>query len=227
MRELVLWGHHVDEYREMFNLLWSDFDKAILEYGCGPSALNYELLEADNHVISCDPLFSLDKATLSTKVSLIFEDMIASVKQNESKYDFSRYGSADHLISKRRQGIEEFFSDYEAGRAESRYLPLKDYHLPFADFSFDLVLSSHYLFANLDEQDMDFHLKIIQELARVAKEVRIFPLIDRDGNPSKLLGPVLLGLQQGNYGAEVCEVKYHLQPQGNAMLRVWAQQCDV
>ncbi len=227
MRELVLWGHHVDEYREMFALSTADFNTRILEYGCGASAINAELHEGADHVVSCDPLFTLDKATLSTKVSLIFEDMLAAVKKNQDKFDFSRYGGLDGLVSNRREGIAEFFADYERGLAETRYLPLRDYTLPFADFSFDFALCSHYLFADLDGQDIDFHLKVIRELARVAKEVRIFPLIDRLGQPSPFLGPVLLGLQQENYGVEVREVSYHLEPTGNAMLRVWAQQCPV
>ncbi|GGI79284.1 class I SAM-dependent methyltransferase [Legionella impletisoli] len=227
MRELVLWGHHVEEYKEMFDLSWSDFDKRILEYGCGPSAINTELNESTDHVVSCDPLFNLDKSTLSTKVSLIFEDMTLHVKQDQDKFDFSRYNGLEQLIAKRRQGIQEFFADYEQGRVEGRYMPVKDFTLPFADFSFDFALSSHYLFADLDDQDVEFHLKIIKELARVAKEVRIFPLIDRHGQPSPFLGPVLLGLQQENYGTEVRKVQYTLQHQGNAMLRVWAQQCNV
>jgi len=36
MRKLVLWGHSVDEYREMFDLSQEDMDSRILEYGCGP-----------------------------------------------------------------------------------------------------------------------------------------------------------------------------------------------
>lgn len=227
MRELVLWGHHVDEYKEMFDLKERDFSARLLEYGCGPSAINAELHESTHHVISCDPLFSLDKSTLFTKVSLIFEDMIERVKQEKERFDFKRYGTLDALIVKRREGLDAFFSDYEQGRVEGRYIPAHDYQLPLADFSFDFALSSHYLFADLEDQDVDFHLNIIRELARVSKEVRIFPLIDGHGQPSPYLGPVLLGLQESNFGVEVREVKYHLQPQGNAMLRVWAQQCDV
>ncbi|RUQ89210.1 class I SAM-dependent methyltransferase [Legionella septentrionalis] len=227
MRELVLWGHHVDEYREMFNLTAADFNSRILEYGCGPSAINAELHEVTHHIISCDPLFTLDKATLSTKASLIFEDVISKISMEKEKFDFSRYGDLQGLIRKRRQGMQEFFRDYERGRTEKRYLPVHDYHLPFADFSFDFALSSNYLFADLEEQDVEFHLRILRELARVAKEVRVFPLIDRQGQPSSFLGPVLLGLQKDNYGVEVCEVPYRLQRQGNAMLRVWAQQCPV
>lgn len=227
MRKLVLWGHHVDEYREMFDLSEEDFNKRLLEFGCGPSAINAELHEHTEHVVSCDPLFNLDKGTLNTKVSLIFADMIEKIELHKEKFDFSRYGSLENLAAKRQQGLKEFFTDYERGLAEKRYLPVGDYHLPFGDFSFDFALCSHYLFADLENQDVEFHLKIIRELARVAKEVRIFPLIDRKGETSRFLGPVLLGLQQGNYGVEVREVTYHLQTKGNAMLRVWAQECPV
>lgn len=99
--------------------------------------------------------------------------------------------------------------------------------LPFADFSFDLALCPDYLFADEEYQNIEFHLQQIIELCRVAKEVRIFPLGEVDGVPSPLLGPVLLGLQQDNYGIEIKDVTTPLHPDGSAMLRVWAQQCHV
>ena len=218
MRKLVLWGHNVDDYREMFDLSESDFNTRLLEYGCGASAvnaqLNSEAKDGQAFVKSCDPLFVLDKGTLSVKVSLIFEEMVASVMNDKEIFDFSHYGSFDALVALRRKGMLKFFEDYEKGRAEKRYLPVIDHNLPFSDFEFDFALSSHYLFADLDDQDVDFHLNAIRELARVAKEVRIFPLIDRHGQVSPFLGPVLLGLQQDDYGVEVRNVSYCLQPKG-------------
>ena len=105
--------------------------------------------------------------------------------------------------------------------------PDPDGVLPFPDFTFDLALCPNYLFTDEDNQNIDFHLQQIIELARVAKEVRIFPLSDSHGLPSPLLGPVLLALQQDNYGIEVRDVTTFLHPKGSAMLRVWAQQCHV
>ena len=99
--------------------------------------------------------------------------------------------------------------------------------LPFPDFAFDLALCPDYLFTDDDNQNIEFHLQQIIELARVAKEVRIFPLSDSQGQPSPLLGPVLLALQQDNFGIEVRDVTTVLHPKGSAMLRVWAQQCHV
>ncbi|STX52225.1 SAM-dependent methyltransferase [Legionella busanensis] len=227
MSNLVLWGHHVDEYQEMFALSDKDLAGKILEYGSGPSAFNTEISEDKKHCISCDPLFVLDKATLITKTTLVFSDMLEKLTHNQDKFNFIAYGSLQGFIQKRRLGMQAFFNDYVQGKKEKRYLPLKDIILPFSDFSFDLALSSHYLFANIEEQDVDFHIAVIKELARVAKEVRIFPLVNRFNETSPQLGPVMLQLQQENYGLEVRSVDYNLQPKGNAMLRVWAQQCEL
>jgi hypothetical protein len=225
MRKLVLWGHDVDEYREMFDLSTADLSSRLLEYGCGASAVNAELHDRGIQVTACDPLFNLDKSTLVAIIPSIFGEMVELVIKDQDKFDFTDYGTLDALIAKRRLGMEKFFADYEQGKVEKRYLPITGDTLPFPNFEFDFALSSHYLFAAFDNQDVDFQLQAIRELARVAKEVRIFPLINRYGQPSPFLGPVLLGLQQEGYGVEVREVKYDLQPKGNAMLRVWAQSC--
>lgn len=225
MRKLVLWGHQPEDYREMFDLTEDEMNSRILEFGCGPSAVNALQTKAKHKVVSCDPLFTLDKDTLYSKASLIFADMVEQVLLEQEHFDFSKEGSLEHLIKYRRLGMESFFADYKKGKEQKRYIGVTDYSLPLDDFSFDFALCSHYLFAGLDEQDADFHLKVIRELARVAKEVRIFPIIDRYGQSSPLLGPVLLGLQQENFGAEVREVPYHFQKSGNAMLRIWAQEC--
>ncbi|WP_298623479.1 hypothetical protein [uncultured Legionella sp.] len=227
MRKLVLWGHGIGEYREMFDLSEEDIHSKILEYGCGPSAVNVQLSKGNTPVVSCDPLFVLDRDTLYSKSVMIFTQMAEEILAEQEHFDFSQSGGFDNLVANRKQGFEAFFSDYTQGKAEGRYIGVTDYHLPFPDFTFDFALCSHYLFADLDEQSVDFHLTVIRELARVAKEVRIFPLIDKEENTSPFLGPVLLGLQQENYGAEVREVDFHLQKSGNAMLRVWAQQCIV
>lgn len=227
MGNLVFWGHHVDEYQEMFALEKKDLQGKILEFGCGPSAFNIEAQKKSVEVISCDPLFNLDYAILKTKTSLVFADMLTKVKACQDKYDFSAYGSLNNLIRYREQGMQHFFADYEKGLTDERYLGVNSLSLPFSDGYFDLALSSHYFFAGLEQQDVNFHVQALKELARVAKEVRIFPLINREGITSELLGPVLLALQQENYGTEVRSIPYHLQPQGNAMLRIWAHTCDL
>lgn len=227
MRKLLLWGNHLDDYQSMFDLSAANLFGHILEYGCGPTAVNSQLTWSGHRIDSFDPLFNLDKEHIIPRVESIFETMVARLHSNQEHFDFSSFGGIDALIAQRRQGLNEFFADYEQGQEESRYQALVDYRIPRDDFYFDLALSANYLFADLDDQDVNFHLQVIKEMARVAKEVRIFPLVDRNGQPSPFLGPVLLGLQEENYGIEIKKINYSLQSGANAMLRVWAQQCMI
>jgi SAM-dependent methyltransferase len=222
--KLVLWGHHVDEYQDMFDLSKANFKCRLLEYGCGPTAINAELHAKNNSVISCDPLFELSAEVLAAKIDGIIEDRIIRARLRQNQFDVSRYGNLDDFLAYRREGLAAFFADYALGKGEHRYRPIPEGKLSFGDFSFDLALCANYLFADPDDQDIELHLQVISELVRVAKEVRIFPL-DHLGHISTMLGPVLLGLQQRNFGVEVRQVKYPSSTPGGAMLRVWAQEC--
>jgi SAM-dependent methyltransferase len=227
MSDLVLWGHDAEDYQEMFDLTPDDLSGSLLEFGCGPSAFNSEMQHRAKRCVSCDPMFCLDADTLKTKSLLVFADRVERVAHEMENFDFSQYNGFEGLVAHRRAGMEKFLADYTLGKQEKRYQPVQDLSLPFADFSFDLALSSHYLFGELDNQDLEFHVQAIKELARVAIEVRFFPLVDHAMQTSPFLGPVLLALQQDNYGVEVRSVNYSLQPKGNAMLRVWALECHV
>ena len=227
MRDVALWGEHIDEYQHMFGLDDTDFTLNLLEYGSGATAVNAQLHARHQSMVSCDPWFSMSLVDLTQQINQFCNEGIERIKAARSHFDFSAYGSMDGLIEKRLKGVSQFFADYSQGLVEKRYLPQVQDALPFEDFTFDMALSSSYLFSGDEAQDVDFHLNCIRELARVAKEVRIFPLIDRDGQPSSLLGPVLLGLQQSNYGVEIRDVDYLLQLGGHAMLRVWARECQV
>lgn len=226
-RKLVLWGHDLDEYEEMFALSKKDLSLSILEYGCGLSAINQQLNGSAKKIVSIDPLFSKEKEDLFLESSIIFNDMIEIVKHDINKFNFEKYPDLDGFIAKRKLGIKKFFEDYDLGKKEGRYLKNDHFPIDFNDFTFDYALCSHYFFAGESKSDLKNYFEIIKELTRVAKEVRIFPLIDRFGQPAHLLGPLLLVLQNNNYGVEVKEVAYHLQPEGNAMLRIFAKECKL
>ena len=228
MKRLVLWGHHLDEYRDMFDLPEAALGMRFLEFQSGVNAFQYDMRAIASHIVSYDAWFDLEKDVLQQKVEASFTARLEQIMQRSEEFDLSRYaGSLEKLVAYRRQGMSEFFQDYDLGHAEGRYLFAAQPTLPFADFFFDYALSAHHFFSTSAPQTVDYHVATIEELARAAKEVRIFPLVDAQGVPSELLGPVILALQQKNYGLEVRDVAYHLQPRGNAMLRIWAQQCHV
>lgn len=221
-----MWGHQLDEYKEMFDLTDNDLESSILEYKSGITAFNSDLKDRMLKIISADALFNLDKKTLMQQSEIIFNNMIAAVKEDLSHFDFKEYENVDNFIFKRRNGMAKFFQDYDKGRQENRYVNL-NYLDNIKDFAFDYALCSHHFFCDPENLDLQSHITEIKMLTRIAKEVRIFPLIDRFEEPASLLGPVLLGLQQENFFVEVKTVPYHLQPEGNAMLRVCMQECKV
>ncbi len=227
MRRIALWGQHLDEYKDMFALTDEDLNKSFLEYNSGVSAFNHEVQSKASACVSCDPWYVLDKKSLREKIELNFNARLLELENNLSNLDVSRYGSFEKLVAYRRQGIESFFADFEEGLATKRYLPITVDELPFPDFNFDFALIANNFFADLDYQTVEYHISRIKELARVAKDVRIFPLVDANGEPSSLLGPIIMGLYQDNFRVEVKDVAYYLQHRGNAMLRVWAGECQI
>ena len=57
-------------------------------------------------------------------------------------------------------------------------------------------------------------------MCRVASEARIFPLLNYDGWPSRLLRPVVSELRARGYRAETQRVPYEFQKGGNRLLPV-------
>lgn len=225
MRELLLWGLQRDEYQSLFDLTDDDLTLCLLEYDSGPNAVNASLAPTGGKMTSCDALFRLDKEALKAVVHARLEEQSRLV----SSSDTASYQLTDlkALIEKRQQGLAIFFADYNAGCMQKRYVAVKSDVLPFNDFLYDLALSTHLLFQQTDESQVPQLLQQIKELTRVAREVRIAPLMDSDGHPTPLLGPILLGLQEGQYGVEVRKVTHDVIYHHNAMIRVWAQQCPV
>ena len=128
---------------------------------------------------------------------------------------------ADALGRRRMTAMTNFLADYEAGRPGRRYVAAELPSLPFADGQFDLALTSHFLFLYSAQRSEDFHVESIQELCRVAREARIFPLLELGGKPSRHLDAVLGRLDALNYGIEMPLVNYEFLRGANRMLRVW------
>ena len=116
--------------------------------------------------------------------------------------------------------MERFLDDYDAGRKCGRYIPAELPLLPFEDQAFGLALCSHFLFLYSDQFGPDFHIDSIVELCRVAKEVRIFPLLELGGTPSRHLTSVANSLRRLGFQVEDEKVEYEFQRGGNRMLRV-------
>lgn len=223
MYESLLWGCPLDEYRKMFALTDEDLNLSLLECGQGISAANAMLHQLNKSMISCNVLFN--ESDIKSKIEKKFHLLTEEVAERLEQFDFSEFGNFNAWKATRQKGIAQFFADYDLGVKDARYRPLSNDHFSFDDFAFDIALSGYEVFYHHDEQSFEGHLHYLLELARVAKEVCIFPIVDAEGQPSALLGPTLLALQQANYGIEICEVNHTLLRRSHAMLRVWAREC--
>src|SRR5262249_23566800 len=134
---------------------------------------------------------------------------------HQEQYQFHTPSSASEIKKKWLNTAERFLADYTQGKQQGRYRNDVLPKLNFKDNQFDFCLCSHFLFAN-SELSLAAHVANIKEMARVAKEVRIFPLSNAFGEISSLLGPVMLQLQMEQYGAEVKQVAYEFQQGSNA-----------
>jgi hypothetical protein len=118
--------------------------------------------------------------------------------------------------------MRQFLADFPNGKRQGRYVAAELPSLPFRDAEFDLAVCSHYLFL-YDRLGVDFHVQSIIELARVAAEVRIFPLIQLDGRKSPFLPAVIESLVSLGLTGEIVSVAYEFQRGAFEMLRVGHQ----
>lgn len=226
LKDLLLWGHSLEDYRQMFDLTGQDLNKKVLDCASGYASFNAEMHALGKLIVSCDKAYDLSLDELQVYVDTGLQNMLEKVRENREHFIWKKYPSIEALAENHSEMIDKFLADFSQGKKQGRYVSYALPKLPFKDNQFNLALCAHLLFMT-PELDLQFHLKSILEMCRVAGEARIFPLIDEAGEPSPLLPPVMLSLQQQNYGVEVKHVSYEFQKGANAMLRVWSQECEV
>lgn len=223
----VLWGHSLQSYVNMFGLTRADLTQPILDCCGGPSSFNAELTRQGGNVISTDPLFSLAENALTQRIETVFSEMGCSLEAHKDRFEWRDMKSPKELTAMLHRNMKLFLDDFPAGIKEGRYLVEHPPELHFPHFKFDLALCSHYFFASYPNHTPALHLASIHNLCDVAREVRIFPLLDSTGEIPDLVGPMTQRLHEHGFGVEIKAVPYLFQKKGNAMLRIWAQHCEV
>lgn len=217
---VVPWGRSLDEYRAMFSLSASDLARRILGCGDGPASFNAELSALGGRVVSVDPLYRFSGAAIERRVQETFPTMMAQTSANRGDFVWIHVRSLDDLGRRRMAALRGFLADFEAGRGAGRYVDAALPVLPFADDTFEIALSSHFLFLYRVQFDLDFHVAALREMLRVAVEVRVFPLLQLGGAPSPHLIGVRDALAASGVRVTIEPVPYEFQRGGNRMLRL-------
>ena len=216
--KVVPWGRSYDEYVSMFGLTESDLELRILGCGDGPAAFNSTLSKRGGNIVSVDPIYVFDATQIRSRVSDTYETVMTQMRKNKSDYVWGAIPSVEQLGSVRMSAMETFLADFEMGKQEGRYIAGELLSLPFKSGQFDIALSSHFLFLYSAHLSAEFHLQALQEMLRVAREVRVFPLLALDSTPSPHLDFVGKHLENHGFGVEVKRVLYEFQRGGNEML---------
>lgn len=216
--KVVPWGRSFDEYIAMFDLSNIDLQQRILGCGDGPAAFNTELTRRGGRIVSIDPIYAFDRGQISSRIRETYDTVLSQLRQNRDDYVWTSITSVEELGSIRMAAMDAFLADYEAGKGAGRYIEGELPILPFENDSFELALSSHFLFLYSAHLTADFHVLALLELLRIAHEVRVFPLLALDGEPSPYIGEVLDTLHENGFDTEIRAVSYEFQRGGNEML---------
>lgn len=153
--DVLVSARSLDEYTDMFGLDEADLKGRIVDCPGGAASAVAEICAAGGDAVAVDPQYALGADDLRGRVV---------------GHEVIRRSAADRMLGHLATAPER----YVAGALPS---------LPLADDSADLVLCSHLLFTYADRMDLADHVDAIVEMARVAPEVRIYPLVDHAGNP--------------------------------------------
>jgi hypothetical protein len=220
LNRVVPWGRSFDEYRRMFALSESDLRGRIVGAGDGPASFNAEATNRGVSVVSCDPLYAFAADAIARRIDETFAVVVEQTRANRLEFVWSGITSVEQLAKTRQQAMEAFLADLGRGARQGRYVAGALPSLPFADDAFDLALCSHFLFLYSDHVDADVHVASAVELCRVAREVRIFPLLALGGRRSPHVGAVTTSLVARGYEIEIEDVDYEFQRGANQMLRI-------
>jgi hypothetical protein len=218
--KVVPFGRSLAEYRLMFDLSELGLNKKIIGIADGPASFNAEMKARGNPVISIDPIYQYSAKQIENQFYNIVDDIISQVKQSPNDWVWSYHQSPEHLRENRVKVLEQFIEDYETGKTEGRYLTGELPTLDCDSQQYDIALCSHFLFLYSEQFDYEFHRAAIYEMLRVAKEVRIFPLLNLDLKQSPHLQPILNELEASGYAVTIKPVEYEIQKGGNEMLQI-------
>jgi len=219
LKNVVPWGRSLEEYRKMFSLTESDLNNKIISFGDGPASFNSEMTKLDKTVVSLDPIYQFTKAEIKQRIDETKKTIIEQIRSNKENFVWGNIKNVEQLEQIRMEAMSAFIDDFEKGKEQQRYI----YHeLPnptkYDSMKFDLGLSSHFLIL-YSQLGLDFHIESINEMLRICKEIRIFPILNLNSEKSEVLDSIIEHFKT-DYEVNIISVAYEFQKNGNQMLQI-------
>lgn len=219
LRQVAFFGRTLDEYLQMFSLDASELGGLrILDVASGPGSFVAESLAREWDVTGCDPMYAGEPDGIFARGKA---DIDACREQIRGNPGGLVYGDIEKFYREKYTALERFAADYERRRTTGRYVAGGLPRLPFADASFDLVLTANFLmvYAPLDDGGMhagrefglDFHLRSVEDLARVTgRELRIpgMHTWEQPPRPHPYCGPIVSLLEERGFAVSLIPSDY-------------------
>lgn len=188
--------------------------------GDGPASFNSELNKLGSNVISVDPIYQFSTEQIRLRIEEVYPQVMSQMNKNKNDYIWETITNVVELGQIRMKAMEIFLTDYSNGKEAGRYVNASLPKLPFEDREFDLALCSHYLFLYSEHVNQTQHILSVKELCRVAREVRVYPLLSLNGLKSTYLEPVMSLLTEDGFDVSLQTVKYQFQKGATEMLMI-------
>lgn len=216
--DFLITGRTFEEYIAFFDLDATMMKhKRVLDCPSGASSFVAQANRQEIFAQGCDILYSYDRDALYERGQKSIEKIYADTSWM-AENSFSFYRSIERHREHRTEALRQFYEDYNPDTYHVATLP----SLPYDDDDFDLVLSSHLLFVYDDRLDKTFHEKAVEEMLRVGKEVRIFPLVDYKNSRQGLekhLSPYAYHIAE-KFGGEIIEIAFEFQKNARYMMKI-------
>lgn len=220
LENIVPWGRNLAEYQAMFLLTNEELKSKVLGCGDGPASFNAEVTKLGGNIISIDPTYQFSQKQIVSRIDEVATEVMTQVRSKEKDFVWKNIKDPNELYAIRMDAMQYFLRDYDKGKEEGRYQFQALPKLSFEDEYFDLALSSHFLFLYSDHLDETFHREALFEMLRVAKEVRVFPIITLEGKRSVHIDSIIHTLNKRGYGVQIIATEYEFQKGGNEMLKI-------
>ena len=213
-------GRSYYEYLKMFNLTGKQLrHKSVLDCAAGASSFTPTLSKKGFNSTAVDVCYGVDPQVISERCENDFNTLIDFHSKLANKTDWDFFKDSEDMIKYRTEVYKEFIDDYSTNY--EKYVKAKLPTLPFPDNNFSLVLCSHLLFLYDDRLNYDFHIKSVNEMLRVAEEVRIFPIVRLrgKGERSAFVNQLIDDLSP-DVNIEILKVDYEFRQGANEMIKI-------
>ncbi|NEO98929.1 MAG: hypothetical protein F6K58_09680 [Symploca sp. SIO2E9] len=187
LERVTFYGRSLSEYKQMFLLDFSDWvGKSILDCPGGPASFSREARQMGIEVCAVDPQYVNNPDKLLEIGSQDIGYVISKIAQTSEQRKWDYYQNLEHLKNRQLEILHSFIEDYRNHwQSQSYYIAASLPYLPFEDNTFELATSGHLLFSFQAHFPKTFTIDSLLELARVAREVRVFPLRANEQDRSK------------------------------------------